>query len=49
VLTFKTDQVVFTSEQEIPWTVDGENGGAYTCSRVTNQARALQVIRGKKK
>lgn len=49
VLTFETDQVIFTSEQEIPWTVDGENGGAYTCSRVTNQARALQVIRGKKK
>ena len=49
VLTFETDRVTFTSQEGIPWTIDGENGGVHTQCQVTNQARALRVIRGKTK
>ena len=48
VLTFETDRVTFIAQEEIPWTVDGENGGSYTQCQVTNRARALRVVRGKK-
>lgn len=47
VLFFETDQVIFSSQVEIPWTIDGERGGAHMVCCVTNQPRALRVVRGK--
>lgn len=47
VLAFETDRVTFTSRDEIPWTIDGERGGAHTVCQVSNQTRALRVVRGK--
>lgn len=47
VLAFEADRVTFTSRDEIPWTIDGERGGAHTVCQVSNQTRALRVVRGK--
>ena len=46
VLSFETDRVTFTSRTEIPWTIDGERGGAHRVCQVNNQPCALRVVRG---
>lgn len=42
----KASHLVFTSEEPIPWTIDGEFGGKQTVSEVINCPKALTIIRG---
>lgn len=42
----KASHLVFTSEDSIPWTIDGEFGGKQTVSEVINCPKALTIIRG---
>ena len=42
----KASHLVFTSEQPIPWTIDGEFGGKQTVAQIINCPRALTIIRG---
>ena len=44
---FQASKLVITSDQPIPWTIDGEFGGSATVNTVTNCRRALNIIRGK--
>ena len=43
-LSFKSSKVIFTSEEPIAWTLDGEAGGAYTESIAVNCRRAIKLI-----
>ena len=40
----KSSRVVIKSEEEIPWTVDGEYGGSFKTSRVSNIQKAVSII-----
>jgi len=42
---FKTSQLTITCDQPLPWTVDGEYGGAETVNRIVNRPRALNILR----
>lgn len=44
---FQAAHLVFTSEEPIPWTIDGEYGGCEAVNVVENCTRALDIIRGK--
>ena len=46
VITFQTRQLTITAETPLPWTTDGEYGGAYAVSKLENCCRALTVIKG---
>lgn len=46
VVTFQTACVTITAETPLPWTTDGEYGGAYAVSRLENCPRALNIITG---
>lgn len=48
LISFKASHLTFTSENTIPWTLDGEYGGSNTISVVENCPRALTVIQGEK-
>ncbi len=41
---FKTNKVVFESEEEIPWTLDGEFGGDWKQVTIENKKQALEII-----
>lgn len=41
---FKTKRVSFQNEQEMPWTLDGEFGGAPETVVIENQPRALRIL-----
>ncbi len=41
---FSTDHLKITSEVPVPWTTDGEFGGAYTEVEVKNLNRAINII-----
>ncbi len=44
-IIFRTSKrVVIKSEDEIPWTLDGEYGGSFTTTRITNIQRSLSII-----
>lgn len=43
-LTFKTAQVTFRTEEPLPWTVDGEAGGSFTTTKITNCRRAIKLV-----
>lgn len=43
-VTFKTSRVKFTSENEIPWTLDGESGGIHKEVEIINHKQALRLI-----
>lgn len=45
-LTFKTNQVTFRSAEPVAWTLDGESGGAYTETTITNRRRAIKLVIG---
>ena len=36
--------IVFESDENIPWTVDGEHGGDMNIAEITNLPRAFSVI-----
>lgn len=42
--TFKARQIVFESVEEIPWTLDGEYGGAHDYVQIINQKQALPLV-----
>ena len=44
IYTFKTSELHIVSESDIPWTLDGEFGGAPREVNITNQNRALKII-----
>lgn len=46
VLYFRTNSIRFFSEEEIPWTLDGEYGGSSTYSEVHNLNRAITFCVG---
>lgn len=46
LVQFQARSLTFTSDQPIPWTVDGEFGGSRPVNRVENRQKALKVIRG---
>lgn len=41
---FSTDRLKITCDEPIPWTTDGEFGGAYTSVEVKNLNRAIKII-----
>ena len=44
VITFKTANLKITGEEDLPWTTDGEYGGTWKSSEITNLSRALPII-----
>ena len=44
IVSFKTAHVEFFSEEEVPWTRDGEYGGSFTHAVIENLPRALPLI-----
>lgn len=42
----KASHLVFTCEEAIPWTIDGEFGGKSTVNEVRNLRKALTILRG---
>lgn len=44
---FRTSQITFESEDEVPWTLDGEFGGAERRVQITNCSRAITFATGK--
>ena len=43
---FQASRLVFTCDQPIPWTIDGEYGGNHPVNEVLNCPKALKIIRG---
>lgn len=44
VYSFKTDEVKFTANEDIPWTLDGEFGGVHAEVRVRNLCRTVKIM-----
>lgn len=44
IYSFKTDKVTFLSEEEVPWTLDGEFGGRTREVAVKNERQALSIM-----
>lgn len=44
IISFKTSRVEFYSEEEVPWTTDGEYGGSYSHAVIENLPKALPII-----
>lgn len=42
--TFKTKEMFLESEEEIPWTLDGEYGGQHEKVHIINKKRALKIM-----
>lgn len=42
--TFKTGRLVIESEEEIPWTLDGEFGGDHIRVEIVNKKQALKIM-----
>ncbi len=43
-ITFKTSKVTFTSDNDIPWTLDGEAGGTHRKVTIINHRKAVRFI-----
>lgn len=46
---FKTDRLELSSPKEIPWTLDGEYGGAFKAVEIENRRRAIRMVTGDSK
>ena len=46
LVQFQARDLVFTCDQPVSWTVDGEFGGSAPVSRISNRRRALRIIQG---
>ena len=46
VMYFRTNKLRFISDEEIPWTLDGEYGGSSCCTEVETMRRAVQFCVG---
>ncbi|HIQ96819.1 MAG TPA: diacylglycerol kinase family lipid kinase [Candidatus Limivivens merdigallinarum] len=44
VYSFKADYVEFESQEEVPWTLDGENGGKHQKATVINHKQAFNIM-----
>ena len=44
VYSFKTSQIKFTCNEEVPWTLDGEYGGSTDCITVKNMQEAMEIM-----
>ena len=44
IVTFKTSKVTFTSNEEIAWTLDGEEGGAFKEVTIRNIKQAIRFL-----
>jgi len=44
VYSFTTKEIKFTAKTEIPWTLDGEDGGKHRVSLVKNNNKALTIM-----
>lgn len=42
--SFQTSEIKFTSNEDVPWTLDGEYGGDHSRVKITNCARALEIL-----
>lgn len=42
--TFKSGDILLESEEEIPWTLDGEYGGQHDKVHIVNKKKALQIM-----
>ena len=42
--SFRADRVQFFSEEEIPWTLDGEFGGEHKEVNINNNYRAVDIV-----
>ena len=49
ITTFKARRIVFESEKEIPWTLDGEYGGSHKTAVVEVKQRAVTIMLPKDK
>lgn len=44
IYTFKTGDILFESQEEIPWTLDGEFGGQHDRVQIYNKKQALEIM-----
>lgn len=44
IYSFKTDHICFYAEKEVPWTLDGEYGGAHKTVVVDNCHKAVEIM-----
>ena len=44
IYSFKSDEVEFMAREEVPWTLDGEFGGAHEEVIVKNICRAVDIM-----
>ena len=44
IYSFKTDKIKFISQEETPWTLDGEYGGSHTELVIENEEKAVEIM-----
>lgn len=44
VVTFKTDRITVESEQDVKWTLDGEDGGSMQSATIKSLQRRVQIL-----
>ena len=44
VSSFQTRSIVFTTAEEIPWTLDGEYGGSVSKVQIENLHRKMNIV-----
>lgn len=44
VYSFRTKEIKFTCNEEVPWTLDGEYGGSTDCITVKNMQEAMEIM-----
>ena len=44
VLSFHASRLTFTCDQSIPWTLDGEDGGAHKKVKIINRKQAIPIM-----
>lgn len=47
VMLFHTSRLTVTCASEMPWTLDGEFGGAHKVAQIENQNQAIGIVHGK--
>ena len=47
VTSYRTSRLRITCRQELPWTLDGEYGGAPKTAEIENCSRAVSIVYGK--
>jgi diacylglycerol kinase family enzyme len=43
IYSFKTGNMIFESDEDIPWTLDGEFGGTHKNIQLLNQKQAIDI------